>query len=164
MEARPDTGFEFLGWGEDCSAHGTTNPIQVTLSSTLICKATFGVLPAVRLNPYGNKNLSDGPFYVELVDTTLALTTTTEDVTVTLLRQVFSNCRGLLFSSNRVVAVPKGQSYSSELSGYVAGRDPFCNTLPIRTELTITSAILGASKVLNLTGIPAAQRKVAITR
>jgi len=164
LEAKPDAGFEFLGWGEDCGAHGTTNPIQLTLSSTLICKATFGALPAVRFNPYGSKNLSDGPFYLELVDATLAGTTTTEDVTVTFLRQVFSNCRGLLFSSNRVVAVPKGQSYSSELSGYVAGRDPFCNTLPIRTELTITSAILGASKPLNVTSIPAAQRKVAITR
>lgn len=164
VEARADPGFEFLGWGQDCSVHGDTNPIQLTLSSTTGCKATFGVLPSVRFNPFGSKTLSDGPFYIELVDATFAPTTTTEDITVTFLRQVFSNCRGLLFSSNRVVTVPLGQSYSSDLSGYVAGVDPFCRTLPIRTELTITSAILGPSKALNLTGIPAAQRKVAITR
>lgn len=164
LEAKAGPGFEFLGWGQDCSASGTTNPIQLTLSSVTLCKATFGVLPRVRLNPYGSKNLSEGPFYLELVDATFSPTTTTEDVTVTLLRQVFSNCRGLLFSSNRVVGISKSQSYSSDLSGYVAGRDPFCTALPIRTELTITSAILGSSKALNLTSIPAEQRKVAITR
>ncbi|NMQ29763.1 hypothetical protein E4Q23_19540 [Candidatus Accumulibacter phosphatis] len=166
LEAKADPGFEFLGWSEDCAAQGTTNPVRVTFSSLTLCKANFGVLPTVHFKPYGSHNVAGGPFYVELVDAAaLSPITASQDVTVTVLRQVYTcDPPRLRFSSNRVIAIPAGLSVSADLTGYVAGRDPLCSpSLPARTDLIIMEATLGTRK-LTIDSVPEAQRKVFITR
>lgn len=45
LTAEPDTGFSFLGWGQDCSAGGTNRNIQVTLSGDKTCTAIFSSGP-----------------------------------------------------------------------------------------------------------------------
>ena len=116
--------------------------------------------PAVRLNPFGNQT-GAGPYNVEVVDSNLALTPAPGNITVTLLREVISQCSGLLFSSDRTVLVPQGQSSTSY--NFNAGRDPLCNTLPITTRYTVTQAVLGAA-VLDLSGVPAQQLVLSVTR
>ncbi|WP_306532629.1 hypothetical protein [Geobacter sp.] len=163
LTAKEDKGSRFAGWEGDCAAGGSTPTVDVIMTGDKSCTARFDASQvAVRLNPYGSKNYSEGPFRVEVVDDSITPTSAQQDVTVTLLRQVFSQCRGLLFSSNRTVIVPQGQVSTSY--DFTAGPDPFCNTLPIRTELTITGATLGSNTPLDLSNVPSAQRKIGITR
>jgi hypothetical protein len=118
------------------------------------CTATFGSKVAVRLNPFGNQN-GTVPYNVQVVDPTLTVTPAPQNITVTLLREVFSDCSGLLFSSNRTVVVAQGQS--STTFNFDAGHDPSCNTLPITTVYTVTNAVLAPSTVLDLSVVPPQQ-------
>ena len=117
--------------------------------------------PAVRLNPFGNQTIT-GPYNIEAVTTQQTLTPAPGDITVTLLRDVISQCSGLLFSSNRTVVVSQGQS--SATYNFNAGRDPRCNTLPITTRYTVTQAVVAPGTTLNLSGVPAAQLVLSVTR
>jgi hypothetical protein len=155
LTATPDQGSSLTSWGGDCASAGMNTTAQVTLTSDKSCTATFGSAnPAVRLNPFGNQN-GTVPYNVQVVDSTLMVTPAPQDITVTLLREVFSECSGLLFSSNRTVVVSKGQS--SATFNFDAGHDPACNTLPITTVYTVTKAVLAPSTVLDLSGVPPQQ-------
>jgi hypothetical protein len=116
--------------------------------------------PAVALNPFGQQS-SNGPYYVDVLDSSLTLTQAPKDITVTLLRQVISQCSGLLFSSNRTVVVSQGQAVAS--FNFNAGRDPACNTLPITTEYTVTGATM-SGQTLDLSIVPAQQLTLTVTR
>ena len=109
---------------------------------------------AVALNPFGNQN-GTVPYNVQVVNSTLMVTPAPQDITVTLLREVFSECSGLLFSSNRTVVVTQGQS--SATFNFDAGHDPNCNTQPITTVYTVTNAVLAPSTVLDLSRVPPQQ-------
>lgn len=160
LTAVPFTGSTFSGWGGDCT--GTDATITITVDAPKNCTATFsGQLPMVRLNPFGI-NTTAGPYNVEVVDGTLALTPAPQDITVTLLREVISQCSGLLFSSNRTVVVSQGQTSVSY--NFNAGHDPACFSLPITTRYTVTQAVLGASTVLDLSGVPAQQLVLSVFR
>src|SRR5258707_14299252 len=129
---------------------------KIAVASDKTCNATFnppGNL-AVRLNPFGNQT-GAGPYNVEVVDRNLVLTPAPQDITVTLLREVISQCSGLLFSSNRTVVVSQGES--SAAYNFNAGHDPACSTLPITTRYTVTRAVLGPSTILDLSAVPAQQ-------
>jgi hypothetical protein len=160
LTAAAASGSSFTGWSGDCS--GTALATTVTVNADKTCIATFsGALPAVRLNPFGNQTVN-GPYNVEVVDTQQTLTPAPADITITLLRDVISQCSGLLFSSNRTVVVSQGQSSASY--NFNAGHDPACNTLPITTRYTVTRAVLGASTILDLSGVPAQQLVLSVTR
>ena len=153
LTAAADSGFRFAGWGIDCTGTSKTTSIVVTQES--VCTADFEPrLPAVRLNPFGNQN-GTVPYNVQVVDSTLMATPAPQNITITLLREVFSECSGLLFSSNRTVVVSQGQS--SATFNFDAGHDPACNTLPITTVYTITDAVLAPSTVLDLSIVPPQQ-------
>jgi hypothetical protein len=118
--------------------------------------------PAVRLNPFGTRDISEGPFNLEVVDDALALVPAPQNITVTLLREVISACRGVLFSSQRTIVVSQGQSLAGGIDA--AGRDPSCNTLPITTEWTVLGAVMDPGVTLDLGMVPGQQRFVAIRR
>jgi hypothetical protein len=148
----------------DASAALGGRTVTVTTGAEVVSLANgFTVVgnPAVRLNPFGNQS-GAGPYNVEVVDRTLVLTPASQDITVTLLRDVISQCSGLLFSSNRSVVVSQGQSSASY--NFNTGHDPACNTLPITTRYTVTRAVLGASTILDLSGVPAQQLVLSVTR
>jgi len=177
LTATADPGSTFMGWSGNCAALATggitnqptiTFPVFYDAAGTEVtsypenCTVTFvSANAAVRLNPFGNQ-AGAGPYNVEVVDHSLTLTPAPEDITVTLLREVISQCSGLLFSSNRIVVVPQGQSSASY--NFNAGRDPACNALPITTQYTVTQAVLGTNTVLDLSGIPAQQFVLTVTR
>jgi hypothetical protein len=162
LTAAAASGSSFMGWGGNCLSAGMNTTAQITLTSDKNCTATFGSAnPAVRLNPFGTQ-AGAGPYNVEVVDHSLILTPAPQDITVTLLRDVISQCSGLLFSSTRTVVVSQNQS--SAPYNFNAGRDPACNTLPITTQYTVTQAVLGASTVLDLSGVPAQQLVLSVTR
>lgn len=125
-------------------------------ASTTLCPGV-----TVALNPFGNQT-GPGPYNVDVVDQNLALTAAPTDVTVTLRREVISQCSGLLFSSNRTVVVPQGQESAS--FNFNAGRDPACNQLPITTRYTITGATLASGQSLNLSSVPSQQLVLSVTR
>ena len=153
LTAMAAAGSTFIGWSGDCTGMAVTTMVSVTANKT--CTAMFGgSLPAVRLNPFGNQN-GTVPYNVQVVDTTLIVTPAPANITVTLLREVFSECSGLLFSSNRTVMVSQGQS--SATFNFDAGHDPACNTLPITTVYTVTQAVLAPSSVLDLSIVPPQQ-------
>jgi hypothetical protein len=83
-------------------------------------------------------------------------------ITVTLLRKVVSECSGVLFSSNVTATISQGQM--STTYGFVAGRDPACNTLPITTTFTVTQAVMAPNITLDLSGVPAAQLSLSVVR
>jgi len=164
LSASAASGSTFAGWGGDCASAGTSTIAQVTLSGNKTCTATFqspAVAVAVRLNPFGNQT-GVGPYNVEVVDRNLNLTSAPKDITVTVLREVISQCSGLLFSSNRTVVVSQGQS--SAAFNFNAGHDPACNTVPITTNYTITGAILAPNQSLDLSVVPSQQRSLSVTR
>ena len=162
LTAAAASGSSFTSWGGDCASAGTNTTAQITLTSDKNCTATFGSAnPAVRLNPFGSQ-MGAGPYNVEVVDRNLMLTAAPQDITVTLLRDVISQCSGLLFSSNRTVVVSLGQSSASY--NFNAGHDPACNTLPITTRYTVTRAVLGTNTALDLSAVPAQQLVLSVTR
>jgi hypothetical protein len=164
LTAGPLTGSIFTGWGGDCA--GTSATITVTVNTAMTCTATFGQQrPSVRANPFGTHNLSDGPFQVQVVTVTGSQVTPVPapaDITVTLRRDVISQCSGLLFSSNRSATISQGQTSGGSLDA--AGRDPACNTLPITTEWTVLQAVQSPNVSLDLSVIPPGQLSVAIVR
>ena len=133
----------------------TTGAEVVSLANSFT--VAQGGNPAVRLNPFGNQT-GTVPYNVEVVNSNGVLTPAPQAITVTLLREVFSECSGLLFSSDRTVVVAQGQS--SATFNFDAGHDPSCNTLPITTVYTVTNAVLGPSTVLDLSSIPPQQLKL----
>jgi len=113
----------FSGWSQDCS--GATKTVTVTLTADMTCVANFSLrLPVVRLNPFGNQSVAP-PYSIDVVNSQLTVIPAPGDITVTLLREVISQCSGLLFLSNRTVVVSQGQSSASY--NFNAGRDPACN-------------------------------------
>jgi hypothetical protein len=149
-------------------AAGTTQ-INVTESSSgksaNVVVTVIGAGIAVRVNPFGMHSISDGPFQIEvvsLVNGQLTSTAAPADITVTLLREVISQCSGLLFSSNRTVAISQGQVFGGSLDA--AGRDPACNTLSIMTRWTVLQAVETPNINLSLSIVPPAQLSVAIVR
>lgn len=119
-----------------------------------------GQTPAVLLNPFGAQT-SAGPYNINVVNQDLSPTTAPQDITVTLLRDVISQCSGLLFSSDRTVVVSQGQP--SATYNFNAGRDPACPSLPITTQYTITMATM-TGQTLNLSVVPQQQLTLSITR
>jgi len=95
-------------------------------------------------------------------DIFLILTPVPRDIAVILLREVISQCSGLLFSSNRTVIVLQGQTSASY--NFNAGHDPACFSLPITTRYTVTQAVQAPNTMLNLDGVPAQQIVLAVTR
>lgn len=149
-------------------AVGSTQ-ITVTESSSgksaTVLVTVVEVNMAVRLNPFGLQNISNGPFQVEvvgLVNGQLNPTSAPADITVTLRRDVISQCSGLLFSSNRTVTVSQGQTIGGSLDA--AGRDPACFTLPITTRWTVLQAVGAPNIALDMSIVPAAQLTVSIIR
>jgi hypothetical protein len=128
----------------------------VAAKAVQLSSATVGVT----LNPFGNQTIL-GPYEIQVVDQQLNLASAPADITVTLLRDVISPCRGLLFSSNRTVTIPQGQSFATY--DFNAGRDPFCNTLPITTQYTVVQATM-QGKTLDLSFVPGPQLSLAVTR
>jgi hypothetical protein len=131
----------------------------LTVSKTLPIEVKVSV--AVRLNPFGNQTLA-GPYSIDVVDGVLASVVAPQDITVTLLREVISACRDLLFSSDRTVVIPRGQNAAAY--DFNAAHDPFCSSLPIRTRYTLTRATLGDGTLLDLSKVPAQQRQLTVTR
>jgi len=169
VEAKPEPGSDFLYWEDYCATLGSSSRLSFVFSAgtgATLCTARFGTLRGVRFHPSGDKALADAPFYLQLVNAAdLAPTTVPDlDVTVTFLREVFSACRGRIFASPRTVGIAKGQSLSGDLAGFAAGVDPFCRERPIKTVLTITGAVVGATERIDITKVPADQRQVSITR
>jgi hypothetical protein len=158
LTATPDNGSTFTGWRGDCS--GTDNPITLDVTADKKCTATFSQVLAVDLNPFGSTT-DAGPYSVQVVDGNLNLTAAPADITVTLLRQVISACSGLLFSSNRTVVIPQGQG--SATYNFDAGRDPACNTQPIKTQYTVTQVTMNGQP-LGLGFVPPAQLFLSVTR
>jgi CHAP domain len=118
--------------------------------------------PAVLAKPFASQPLVNGPFTVEVVDSQLNPTPAPADISVTALRQVISQCSGILFSSTRTLSIPQGQAFATVDA---AGRDPACNTLPIRTRWTIQQAIMAPDNtVLDLSTVPSQQLTVEIIR
>ena len=99
---------------------------------------------------------------MEVVNTQLVPVPAPAAITITLQRNVISQCGGLLFSSNRAFVVPQGQTSVSGVDA--AGRDPACNTLPITTQWTILQAVEAPNTALDLSIVPAAQLTVSIVR
>ena len=154
--AAPDPGFG-VTWSMGCTGTALTTTVSSNIDADTTCVARFDPRLGVRLNPFGNQN-GTVPYNVQVVDSTLMVTPAPQNITVTLLREVFSECRGLLFSSNRTVMVSKGQS--SATFNFDAGHDPACNTLPITTVYTVTQAVLAPSTVLDLSSVPPQQLKL----
>jgi len=117
----------------------------------------------VLLNPFGSQTISSapGPYQVVAVDPSLKPESAPADITVTILRQVISQCSGLLFSANITPVISMG--HSSTTYGFVAGRDPACNTLPITTTFTVEGASMNGLP-LNLGGVPTGQLSLSVTR
>src|SRR5579872_443095 len=107
LTATPLAGSNFASWGGDCS--GTSPTTTISVSGNKNCTATFNNPIAAALNPFGNQN-GTVPYNVQVVNSTLMVRPAPQDITVTLLREVLSECSGLLFSSNRTVVVSQGQS------------------------------------------------------
>jgi hypothetical protein len=161
LTATPAFGSSFGGWSGACSGTATLTTINVTSDKT--CTATFrSGIPAVRLNPFGLKGLSEGPFTIQVVNSSLSLISAPRDITVTLLREVRSPCRGVIFSSPRTFVIPEGQSSSGGPDA--AGRDPLCSTSPTRTEWTIINATMDSGTPLDLTVVPSQQLFLSISR
>jgi uncharacterized repeat protein (TIGR02543 family) len=158
LTAKPDQGFTFSGWSGDCS--GTSNPLTINATKDQKCTALFAPASSVDLNPFGTTT-NDGPYNVQFVNGMLNPVHATQDVNVTLLREVISQCSGLLFSSPRTVIVPQGQSAAGY--NFNAGRDPQCNQFPITTRYTVQGATI-QGKALDLSVVPPAQLVLAVTR
>jgi len=159
LTATPDVGSTFAGWGQDCSGNTPTTTVNVTGNQT--CTATFNNPIAVVLKPFGTHNLSDGPFSIQVVNSQLTPVPATAGITVTLRRDVISQCSGLLFSSNRTVTISQGQTIGGSLDA--AGRDPACNTLPITTQWTVLQAVAPNINLI-LSIVPSAQLNLSIIR
>jgi hypothetical protein len=166
LTATADSGSIFSGWSGDCTGSQATTSLDLT--ETRSCGARFTMLPAVAVNPFGNQTLATapGPYLVRIVDAALNVEAAEADVTVTIHREVVSACRGTIFSSNLISVIPTGQMSASYASaGNVAGRDPFCNTLPITTTFTIMGATMAPDNVpLDLSIAPAIQRSLSVVR
>jgi hypothetical protein len=139
---------------------------------------TLDYLPTVLLKPYGTVQVSTTPppYSTVVVDGNLCSATApadpictqglATDVTVTLDRQVISQCGPCLypgksppctiFQRNDTVVISQGQTTGTFSD--VAGRNPSCNTLPITTQWTITGAVLAPTNLsLNLSLVPLEQ-------
>ena len=160
LTATPDVGSTFVSWGVDCS--GTNQTTTINVSGNKTCSATFNTPVAVVLNPFGTQNLSNGPFQIQVVNRTLAPIPAPADITVTLRRDVISQCSGLLFSSNRTMTISQGQTIGGSLDA--AGRDPACNSLPITTQWTVLQAVEAPNMTLDLSFVPPAELTVSIIR
>ncbi len=160
----PDAGSIFIEWGGACSGSGLTSSVNLGAQAVL-CSARFdsdgATAVAVRLDPFGMRSLSDGPFTIQAIDASGAAAAAPQDITVTLLREVVSPCRGVLFSSNRTITVPQGQSSIAALDA--AGRDPLCNTSPTRTEWTVRGATMGVGP-LDMSDVRIQELFVSISR
>jgi hypothetical protein len=125
------------------------------------------MLPLLTLNPYGAQTLASapGPYLVQVVDSQLNPKAAPADIAATIHRQVVSACRGTIFQSDITATVANGQFSATYASaGAVAGRDPFCNTLPITTTFRLTVATLLPNTRLDLSTVPAAQLSLSVTR
>jgi hypothetical protein len=162
LTATPLPGSTFASWGGDCS--GTNPTTTINVSGNKNCTATFNSPVAVALNPFGTQTISQapGPYNVGVVNGLISPIAAPATITVTLLRQVVSQCSGLLFSSNVIATIAQGQV--STTYGFVAGRDPACNTLPITTTFTVTQAVMAPNTTLDLSIVPAQQLILSVTR
>jgi hypothetical protein len=132
-------------------------------------KVTLYYLPTVNLNPYGTVQVSSTPppyNTAVVVPVSLAPLAAPADVTVTVDRQVISQCGPCLypgksppctiFQRNDTVVISQGQTTGTFSD--VAGRNPSCNTLPITTQWTITGAVLAPTNLsLDLSLVPLEQ-------
>lgn len=141
-------------------------------------QVTLYYLPTVNLNPYRTVQVSTTPppYSTVVVDGNLCSPTApadpictqglATDVTVTLDRQVISQCGPCLypgksppctiFQRNDTVVISQGQTTGTFSD--VAGRNPSCNTLPITTQWTITGAVLAPTNLsLDLSLVPPEQ-------
>jgi len=140
-------------------------PIAVLYSASFIHH--YGSPPvAVRLNPFGAKDLSSapGPYNVEavkIVSGQVVVTSAPSDIDVTVHREVHS-CVGTRFPSDTTVAIPKEQQMTG-LPGFVAGRDPSCPNSPTTTVWTIRNAVMSGS-TLDLSKVPPDQLSLSIAR
>ena len=171
LTATPNAGYSVSKWTGTCAAIGTasgntvTFPVVNTLPSfPEDCSVDFEPAPVVTLSPYGNQTLTTapGPYNVGVANSSLTAEAAPADITVTLLRKVVSECSGVLFSSNVTATISQGQM--STTYGFVAGRDPACNTLPITTTFTVTQAVMAPNITLDLSGVPAAQLSLSVVR
>ena len=141
---------------------------------------TLEYLPAVLLNPYGSVQFSTTPppYSTVVVDGNLCSTPAEDpictqglatDVTVTLNRQVISQCGCppgtsppcVIFDRNDTVVISQGQT-TGTFSDY-AGRDPSCPSLPITTQWTVTEAVLAPTNLsLNLSVVPSQQLTLSV--
>ena len=162
LTATPLAGSTFVSWGGACS--GTNPTTTINVSGNTNCTVTFSSPIAVVLNPFGSQTIAQapGPYYVAAVNATASPSAAPADITVTLLRRVVSQCSGILFSSNVTATISQGQM--STTYGFVAGRDPACNTLPITTTFTVTQAVMAPNITLDLSGVPAAQLSLSVVR
>jgi hypothetical protein len=122
---------------------------------------------AVSLSPYGPQSLSTapGPYTVQFVDRQLNPVAAPNDISITIHRDVTSQCHsgGPLFSSDSTVLIPQGQV--SATYGFVAGRDPNCNNLPITSTFTVKQALAAPNNsVLDLSVVPTAQLTLSVVR
>lgn len=178
LTATADSGSAFNRWSGTCTqlpgntSSGDEITFPVVNSGIQVfpedCTATFGPpAPAVVLNPYGNQSLSTtpGPYDIQVVGSDLTPISAPAIITITILRQVFSQCSGLLFVSQITASIPQGQtSVAFGSAGNVAGRDPACMSLPITTTFTVQQATLAPNTVLNLSTVPSQQLSLSITR
>ena len=162
LTATPLPGSTFTSWGGACS--GTNPTTTINVSGNTSCTVTFSSPVAVALNPFGSQAITQapGPYYVEAVNASVSPIAAPTAITVTLLRKVVSECSGVLFSSNVTATISQGQM--STTYGFVAGRDPACNTLPITTTFTVTQAVMAPNITLDLSGVPAAQLSLSVVR
>jgi hypothetical protein len=118
----------------------------------------------VNINPYGSQTLTTapGPYLVQSVNSQLQPVAAPAEITVTVLRQVFSQCNGVLFVSTVTATISQGQMSGGY--GFVAGRDPDCNTLPITTTFTVNQAVMTPNITLDLSGVPPAQLSLSVVR
>jgi hypothetical protein len=146
------------------AAYTAANPVPTFNLDTLPTSRDVALCipPVVHMNPFGTHNISDGPFNLEVITQQLTPVAAPADITVVVRREVISACRGILFSSNREIVVPQGQTSVGGIDA--AGRDPVCNTLPITTRWTILQAIQAPSISLDLSVVPSPQLSVSIVR
>ena len=92
----------FVQWSGSCSGTAPTTTVNVEMDQS--CTAIFQQdIAGVRLNPSGHISFSSnpGPYKAEAVDSQLNPVVVSQDITVTLGRNVTSGCNGLLFSALR---------------------------------------------------------------
>jgi len=160
VTAVAEAGSVFLGWSGDCV--GTAGVVSVNVDVNKNCGARFELARhTVRLRPFGPES-GAGPYSVEVVSASFVVTPAPEDITVTLLREVISQCSGPLFSSNRTVTIAQGQTAAAY--NFNAGHDPACSSLPITTRYRVTSAVLASGTPLDLSLVPSQELVLTVFR